>query len=70
MVDVIVVLVVLLILGGAIGYIVHAKKNGAHCIGCPSSGKCAGHCSGACHCEAAEQPVEHTCCDTAAHTPD
>ena len=28
------------ILGGAIVYIVRAKKRGAKCIGCPSGGSC------------------------------
>ncbi len=38
--NVIVVLVVLLIVGFAIGYIVRQKKSGAKCIGCPHSKSC------------------------------
>ena len=42
-----------LVLGLAIGYIVKAKKSGKKCIGCPDSGSCGGHCascSGGCSC--------------------
>lgn len=48
MTDVIVLVVVLLIVGGAITYIVKAKKKGIKCIGCPSGGSCSGNCSGNC----------------------
>ncbi|MBQ7096214.1 MAG: FeoB-associated Cys-rich membrane protein [Clostridia bacterium] len=34
-----------LILGGAIWYIIRAKKSGKKCIGCPESG------NGCCHCQ-------------------
>lgn len=50
MTNIIVSLVILAVLGAAIGYIVHAKKNGAKCIGCPSGKQCAGHCGGGCSC--------------------
>jgi len=40
MTDLIIVLVVLAIVGGAGRYIYKAKKSGAKCIGCPSSGGC------------------------------
>lgn len=36
----ILIIVLALILGGAIAYIVRAKRNGAKCIGCPASGTC------------------------------
>ncbi len=59
--DVIGIIVVVLALGGAIAYIVRAKKKGAHCIGCPSSGCCSGanmveeqDGKGACSCELSE----------------
>lgn len=39
-----------LILGGAAGYIYKAKRKGVKCIGCPHGGKCSGCCSG-CNCE-------------------
>ena len=40
MADLIVGAVVIVILGGAIWYIIKAKKNGAKCIGCPSGENC------------------------------
>lgn len=48
MTDLIVGLVVLAIVGGAIGYIIREKKRGVRCVGCPDSGKCSAGCSG-CH---------------------
>lgn len=47
MLDIIIILVILAILGGAIAYIIKEKKAGAHCIGCPHSKTCGkkGHCS-------------------------
>ena len=36
---------ILLIVGGAIAYIVKAKKSGQKCIGCPHSQNCSGGCS-------------------------
>lgn len=44
----IVVVLLLLILGFAVGYIVRAKKKGQKCIGCPYAKSCSGHCSGGC----------------------
>jgi len=32
--------VILLIVGGAVAYIVKAKKSGKRCIGCPDSASC------------------------------
>ena len=46
MIDAIIVFLVALILGAAVGYIIIAKKRGAKCIGCPDSGSCSGSCSG------------------------
>jgi hypothetical protein len=43
--NVIIVVVLALILGGAALYVWKAKKNGRKCIGCPDSGKCSGCCS-------------------------
>ena len=48
MTNMVIVLVLLLVIGGAVAYIIRAKKNGVKCIGCPDSGSCAGHCNGAC----------------------
>ena len=36
----ILIIVLVVILGGAIAYIVRAKRNGAKCIGCPAAGNC------------------------------
>lgn len=47
MTDVIIIAVVAVIVGLAVGYIYKEKKRGAHCIGCPS-GSCSSTCSGGC----------------------
>ena len=39
--DIIVVAIVVVVLGLAIGYIVREKKRGAKCIGCPHARECA-----------------------------
>ncbi|MDO4490036.1 MAG: FeoB-associated Cys-rich membrane protein [Lachnospiraceae bacterium] len=44
MTDLIIGLILVVILGSAVGYIVKQKKKGAHCIGCASSGKCPKSC--------------------------
>ena len=38
--DLITLIIILVILGFAIGYIVRSKKKGVKCIGCPSGGNC------------------------------
>lgn len=43
--------IVVLILGGAVFYVLRAKKKGVKCIGCPHSGKCGGNCSGFTGCQ-------------------
>ena len=43
-VDYIVIAVIGLIIGLAVGYIRREKKQGKKCIGCPDSGTCAGNC--------------------------
>ncbi len=40
MTDIIVILIIAVILGLAIGYIVKAKKSGNKCIGCPVENSC------------------------------
>ena len=40
MADLIVVLILLAILGGAAFYVYKAKKSGRKCIGCPDGGSC------------------------------
>lgn len=42
--NIIILLVVGLILGGAAGYIWKQKKQGVKCIGCPDSKTCGGNC--------------------------
>lgn len=42
----IVTVILVLILGGAAGYIYKAKKRGVKCIGCPDGATCSGKCSG------------------------
>ena len=44
--NIILIVVLVLILGGAALYIVRAKRRGQHCIGCPDSSRCTGCCSG------------------------
>jgi hypothetical protein len=46
--DIVVIAVILLIVGGALAYIVKAKKNGKKCIGCPYSDTCSAKRNGAC----------------------
>ncbi len=41
--------VIVAIVGGALAYIIHAKKSGRKCIGCPDSKNCTGKC-GSCGC--------------------
>lgn len=51
-VDYVIIAVIALIVGGAVAYIIKAKKSGKKCIGCPDSvscgksGGCKGNCSG------------------------
>lgn len=46
-VDILVLVVIVLLLGLAIGYIVREKKRGVQCIGCPYASNCAKkHCAG------------------------
>lgn len=42
MVNLIIPIILVLIVGGAIAYIVKEKKKGTKCIGCPSGGCCPG----------------------------
>ena len=46
--DIIVLLIIALVVGGASFYIIRAKRRGQRCIGCPDSKPCSGNCS-ACH---------------------
>ena len=42
--------VVALIVGGALAYIIHAKKSGRKCIGCPEGCSCSESKKSACSC--------------------
>ena len=47
--EIIAIVAIVLIIGGAVAYIIKAKKSGQKCIGCPDSKTCsAGGCSGNC----------------------
>ena len=47
--DIIAIVAIALVIGGAVAYIIKAKKSGKKCIGCPDSASCrAGKCSGSC----------------------
>ena len=53
--DWIVIAAIALVVGGALAYIIKAKKSGKKCIGCPDSGSCGSHsnnggCGGSCSC--------------------
>ena len=52
MTDIILIGILLIVVGGAVFYIVKAKKSGARCIGCPAAGNCQGKKDGqrACNC--------------------
>ena len=46
--NIVIVIALVLVLGLSIAYIIKAKKNGAKCIGCPSSHDCK-TCGCGCH---------------------
>ena len=46
MTNIIAIVVIVVILGAAVGYIISQKKKGRHCIGCPNSKTCGGKCGG------------------------
>ena len=48
--EIIAIIAIVLIIGGAVAYIVKAKKDGQKCIGCPYNKQCSSH-SGSCSCE-------------------
>ena len=55
--EIIAVAVIVLVVGGAIAYIIKEKKSGKKCIGCPYSSSCSsksgsscGGCNGSCTC--------------------
>lgn len=42
--NVIVVVILAVIIGAAVGYLVRAKRKGASCVGCPYAKQCSGKC--------------------------
>ena len=52
--DLIVIIALVLILGGAAFYVYRAKKKGKKCIGCPEN-TCSGNCSCCSMCKKEEQ---------------
>ena len=44
--NLIIIAVLVIIIGGAVGYVIKAKKSGKKCIGCPDGATCGQHCSG------------------------
>ncbi len=40
--DIILIGVIALLIGGAVAYLIRAKKRGQKCVGCPYSGECSG----------------------------
>ena len=49
-IDFIIIAVIILIIGGAVFYIIKAKKSGQKCVGCPYSKSC-GKSSNNCSCQ-------------------
>lgn len=45
MANIIIILIIASLLGGAIAYMVKSRKKGVKCIGCPDAGSCS-RCSG------------------------
>lgn len=53
--NIIAIAVILLILAGAAGYVIKAKKSGQKCIGCPGGASCSGQCGGCAGCGSQEK---------------
>ena len=56
-VDIIVIAVIALVIGGAVAYIIKAKRSGKKCIGCPDGCSCGGKKKGG-----AEESSCGSCC--------
>lgn len=69
----IVIAILVVLIGGAIWYIVKAKKSGAKCIGCSSGGSCSLKSSSTCNCgcggekKDTEEKKNSCCCQTDIH---
>ena len=46
--DLIIAGILLIVIGGAVAYIIREKRRGVHCVGCPDAGSCPhkGKCAG------------------------
>ena len=53
--DIIVSAAIVLIIGGAVAYIVKAKKSGKKCIGCPYATSCSSGKNGGCGCGGSDE---------------
>ena len=49
--DIFIIAILILILGGAALYIYKAKKRGVKCIGCPDAKTCGGNCGSCSGCQ-------------------
>ncbi len=56
MTDIIVGIIILVIIGSAVGYIIKAKKSGVKCIGCPAGSECSKKSCGGCSCGCQSDP--------------
>ncbi len=57
-IDFIIIAVIALIVGGALAYIIKAKKSGQRCIGCPDAKTCSGNCASCQACSHANEQQE------------
>ena len=56
--EIIAIAIIAVIVGGAIFYVIKAKKSGKKCIGCPDGCSCNGSCGGSC---SAKQEKDEKC---------
>ena len=56
--EIVAIIIIALIIGGALAYIIKAKKSGKKCIGCPDSTSCSGACN-SCACGCKEKTKEN-----------
>ena len=56
LIDILIIAIIVLVVGGAGFYIIRAKRRGQRCIGCPDAKTCSGNCAfcHACHKETKE----------------
>ena len=43
--NLVIILIVAAMLGGAVWYVLREKRRGKKCVGCPYGGSCSGNCS-------------------------